>query len=343
MGGIIKSGVKPDWSSPIQIASTQSLNRDRLAQLQELHPDIGLAIIDEAHRAGSKSLESLIAGPFRNVPVLGLTATPERTDGKGLRESGFEAIVCGPPIAWAIKHGYLCPYRLYASANTMRLGRSDAETEKANNSEQLAGDVVLNWVTHANGLKTVVFAIGCEHAQAIAERFNEAGITAEWVSGQHSKLERESILQRFEAGEFLVLVNCQLLLEGYDLPAIECVHFCRPTTSIIVWLQGLGRGLRPAPGKDELVIIDHSGNWERLGLPDDPRSWSLDGWNTDAGSDRQRRRRNPDTGQVEEVEEVLIEATSETLIKVKFKNTEPWYHLYYQLKATQPELKPHPY
>jgi superfamily II DNA or RNA helicase len=127
----------------------------------------------------------------------------------------------------------------------------------------------------------VVFAAGVANSQSIVAQFNAAGIRAEHVDGSMSVVERDAIVERFRRGETLILSNADLFGEGFDVPAIEAVILLRPTKSLSLYLQQVGRALRPMAGKSEAIILDHAGNSLRHGLPDDEREWSLE--------DRERR------------------------------------------------------
>jgi superfamily II DNA or RNA helicase len=261
-----------------QVASVQTLVRR-----QDQYVEPALVIIDEAHRAmASTYLQILEKWP--NARVIGLTATPERTDGKGL-DSIFETIVLGPQIRTLIDDGYLCDYELMAPPSTVNLdgvhsrgGDFDAEeTEAIVDRPAITGDAVQHYLKHAAGKRCVVMAITIKHGQHVVDEYRLAGVTAELICGDTP--DRDAMLKRFAAGHTHVLVNVQLMIEGVDIPAIEVIQWLRPTKSLIVWMQGNGRGLRPALGKDFLLILDHVGNWNRpgFGMPDTPRVWTLKG------------------------------------------------------------------
>jgi len=119
--------------------------------------------------------------------------------------------------------------------------------------------------------------VSIKHAEHVRDSYLAAGVPAEMIEGSMTNAEREKVLERMRTGETLVIAQVQLLIEGVDIPSIEVVQWLRPTQSLIVWMQGNGRGLRPHDGKDRLLILDQVGNWSRHGLPDDDREWSLEG------------------------------------------------------------------
>lgn len=242
-----------------------------------------LIIIDEAHRSVSPSyLEIFAAWP--DAHVVGLTATPERTDGKGLG-SIYDAIVEGPSMRQLIDAGYLCDFEIIAPASSVVLTGVDMragdyasdQLEAAVDKSTITGDAVAAYRQYASGKRCMVFCVTIAHSQHVCAQYNAEGIPAEHIDGEHTDIERDEILGRFRRGETLVVCSVQLAIEGLDIPAIEAVQGLRPTASIIVYLQTIGRGLRVEPGKSHLIILDQVANWSRHGLPDDPREWSLTG------------------------------------------------------------------
>lgn len=274
--GMICPGRTPS-KLPAQVAMVQTLSRrlDRQAP-----PD--LIIIDEAHRSLSKTYSDIIEA-YPNAHVVGLTATPRRTDGKGLDEI-YGSIVLGPELAWMIKHGYLCDYRLIApdvgvdvKGVKQKGGDWDATAlEDRLNKPTITGNAIAEYQRYAPGKRCVTMCVNINHARAVAEEYTAQGVPAACIEGEMSATEREDVLTRFRAGELKVITNVQLLVEGVDIPSIEVVQWLRPTQSVIIWMQGNGRGFRPAAGKEALIILDHVANWKRHGMPDEAQEWSLE-------------------------------------------------------------------
>ncbi len=275
--GMIASG-KGRSTLPAQVASVQTLVR-RMDQYKE--PD--LLIIDEAHRAAAKTYQTIIER-WPNARVIGLTATPQRTDGKPL-DVLFDTLVLGPSIRQLMDDGYLCDYEIYAppigidvSTVKRKMGDFDSkELEVAVDRPSITGDAVNHYKTHAMGKRCVVMCVSIKHAEHVTEQYLAAGVPAGVIEGTMTGPQRDKMLADFGAGVLRVICNVQLLVEGVDIPAIEVVQWLRPTQSLVIWMQGNGRGLRPADGKSELIIFDHVGNCLRHGLPDDDREWSLEG------------------------------------------------------------------
>lgn len=269
--GVIMAGRRTDPLMPVQVASIQTLSR-RVA------PPADLVIVDEAHRAAADSYRALLAQYPRSISV-GLTATPWRTDGRGLADLFDSSVLVESPRA-LIEKGYLCHYRAWAwevpDLRGVRTVAGDYDArglEQVMSSARIVGNVVAEWVKAAPG-PTVVFAVNRAHSRFLTAQFVAAGVAAEHVDGDSP--DRDDIVARFRAGGFPVLCNCNILSEGFDLPDIACVVLARPTKSLAMYLQQVGRGLRPAPGKT-LRIHDHAGCFSSMGTPDQERDYSLTG------------------------------------------------------------------
>jgi DNA repair protein RadD len=275
--GMIASG-KARSTLPAQVASVQTLVR-RMDQYKE--PD--LLIIDEAHRAAAKTYQTIIER-WPNAMVIGLTATPQRTDGKPL-DIMFETLVLGPSIRSLMDAGYLCDYDIFAppigiDVSTVKRKMGDYDTKELEgvvDKASITGDAVAHYKTHATGKRCVVMCVSIKHAQHVCDQYTAGGVSAGVIEGTMTGIQRDKMLADFASGALMVICNVQLLVEGVDIPMIEVVQWLRPTQSLVVWMQGNGRGLRPADGKDGLIIFDHVGNCLRHGLPDDDREWSLEG------------------------------------------------------------------
>lgn len=274
--GIIKAGY-PATPSLIQVASIQTLSRRRQLEL-----DAALIVCDEAHHSCSQSYTEIF-DLYSHARILGVTATPARIDGQGFKFL-YDALVVGPKVAELIEAGHLCKFKLFASPNAIKTAGVRTiggdfnlrQLAKVIDSSLIKGDAIETWRKYADGKKTVVFAVDVSHSKATAATYLEAGIPAEHLDGETPSSERKAILERFRAGETLVLCNCGIVSEGFDVPNIEVIQCLRPTKSLILWLQMLGRSLRPAVGKDHALIIDHTQNWISHGLPDENWEWSLD-------------------------------------------------------------------
>lgn len=282
--GYIQSGKKYDASKLVHIASMQTLVR----KLESVEVP-KLLICDEVHLGLGSNYQKVI-GYFKEkgAVIVGLTATPQRLDGKPLGDL-FDVIVEGPSVRWMIDSGFLSTFKYYAPtipdvSNIKKVAGDYAsgELEKEMSKSKLIGDVVHHYKKLAFGKMTVCFCVNINHSKLIAQSFCDAGIPAAHVDGNTPDDEQKEIFKRIASGEVKILCNASLLSEGWDLAAqtgsdatIECVIMLRPTTSLVIYLQQVGRGLRRKPYP--AILIDHAGNVLKFGMPDDERQWSLDG------------------------------------------------------------------
>lgn len=281
--GLIAGGRSSDATMRVQIGSIQTVAR-RLDRL----PPPDLIVFDEAHHLGAAQWQR-VYDAFPRAHVVGLTATPWRLDGKGLG-AWFEQMIEGPTVAELIEQGSLSAYRLFApstpdvSSVTTAMGDfKSRDLAAVMDKPTITGDAVSHYRQLCPGKRAVAFAVSVEHSRHVVEQFRAAGIPAAHVDGQMDHGERDRAVASFVAGETLILSNCELLGEGFDVPAIEAAILLRPTQSLSLHLQQIGRALRPSPGKSEAIILDHAGNCMRHGLPDDEREWTL--------ADREKRRK----------------------------------------------------
>ena len=274
----IKGGMHPDYNNPMQIASVNTLVR-RLDKYKV--PDI--IFVDECHHSKASQWNRILDWAGNSV-VIGLTATPCRLDGKPLNDM-YETMIQTVSTKDLINRGYLVPYLYYAPSviDTSELVSANGDytkksLEEASFNSKIIGDNIEQYKKLAFGKRNVVFAISRKHGIGICERYNDAGIRAEFLDGETSNKERKATLDRFRSGETSVLVNVDLFGEGFDLPAIEVVSLLRPTQSTALYLQQVGRALRTCPemGKQRALILDHVNNYKTHGMPDEDREWSLD-------------------------------------------------------------------
>ena len=272
-----------DSGSTVYVASVQTLVK-RL----DVYPAPDLIVIDEAHHLTMDSTWGRVVGAYPGARLLPVTATPCRLDGKGLGlgEGGFaDDMILGPTMAQLIADGFLSPYRIFAPPNALDLSgvRTRAgdyakeQLSEAVDKPSITGDVVAHYQRLASGKRAVAFCVSVAHAQHVAYEFQQAGIPAEFLDGTLDAVDRDRIIKRFEAGTTLVLTSCDIISEGFDLPAIEAAILLRPTQSLSLYIQQVGRALRTFPGKAEAIILDHVGAVLTHGLPDEEREWSLEG------------------------------------------------------------------
>src|SRR5262249_17420251 len=281
--GIIQAGdekrLRP--MAAVQVASIQTLHARAIRSSTMLMPLADLLIIDEAHHACAMTYQKLLEA-YPNALVLGLTATPCRGDGRGLGGI-FKTMIECPQVPDLIEEGYLVKSRVYAPVDPdLRGVRTVAgdyvESQLAERMDrgELVGDIVTHWFKYGEHRKTVAFACSVGHSIHIRDEFVRAGVRAEHLDGSTSIDERAAILGRLASGETEVVCNCMVLTEGFDLRDIGCIILARPTKKMGLYRQMIGRGLRPADGKSDVVILAHSGAVFRHGLPEDRVEWTLD-------------------------------------------------------------------
>jgi superfamily II DNA or RNA helicase len=254
VGVILDGRPSTDPDAPVQIASAQTLasNGSR--------PAADLIVWDEAHHTVAETFR-VIAAAYPKALHLGLTATPERSDGTALGNV-FSHLVAPVSIRQLIAAGTLVPCDVIAPPKA---------------TTALAMDPLVAYQTHANGERAVVFAESVAAARELAQRFNEAGITAGFIDASQTVTERDDVLSRFKNGALRVVVNVYVLTEGYDDPSLSVCILARGCGSAGMFLQIVGRVLRASKGKTKATLIDLRGAVHRHGLPDEDREYSLEG------------------------------------------------------------------
>lgn len=256
-------------------------------------PQPDLIIADEAHRCVEDSAFGKIIENFPAARVLGVSASPQRTDRRPL--SGiFDTLVHGPSVAELVALGYLPPPEVYAPVrpdmDAVSVRRGDfvtAQSEAQMNKPSITGCAVEHYKKLAYGKRAIVFCVSIKHAESVAHEFTAVGFRAAHIDGTMADYERQQRLHDFASGNIPILTTVDLCNEGLDVPGIEAAILLRPTMSVIVHIQQMGRAMRAAPGKDKAIIIDACGNVFRHGLPDEHREWSL------AGEEREKAQAVP--------------------------------------------------
>lgn len=294
--GFVAAGYPKDYSAQVLVCMVGTVGR-RLEQLQA--PNI--IFTDEAHHSVAGTWKAIIER-FPNALIVGLSATPERLDGRGLDDI-FKALVPGPDVHWLMEEGYLADYKAWSHdvpdlSGVKRRGADyDASAlAAAMGDSHLLGDAVDHYLRICPGERAVSFCVNVEHALAVRDAFRSSGVVAEELDGNTPKEERRRVLAAFKAGDVQVMTSVDLFGEGFDLPEVSVAILQRPTDSLGLYLQQVGRVLRPvyAEGwpqetredrlaaiangpKPHAFILDHAGNIARHGRPDDQREWRLEG------------------------------------------------------------------
>jgi superfamily II DNA or RNA helicase len=279
--GIIQAGFAPRPMEKVQVASVATLWQRAIRTDKMELPPAHLLVIDECHHCPAETYRKIIDA-YPDATLLGLTATPCRGDGRGLGGI-FETIIECPQVAELIVGGYLVKTRVYAPSNPdltgVRVQAGDyveAQLSDRMDGPQLIGDIVTHWHRYGERRRTVAFACGVAHSVHLRDEFIRSGVRAEHIDGSTPKDERDAALARLASGEIEIVTNCMVLTEGWDMPEVGCCILARPTRKMGLYRQMIGRVLRPAPGKTDAIILDHSGAVYRHGFAEDPVEWTLD-------------------------------------------------------------------
>lgn len=276
--GHIMAGRTPKPWCPLQIASVQTLAK-RIHKLPWLRPL--MLIIDECHHTRAKTWENIVSS-FPHARILGMTATPARLDGKGLGTL-FDHLVEGPPVKTLIAEGALCDLELYGIKTGVDLKGVHRRMGEFNQTEldsAVTGPVVAatisNWQRLAADRRTIHYSVSRRHSREIVEQARAVGVAAEHVDGDTPKPEREAIFDRFASGVTQFVSNVDLITEGFDAPECDCV-IIKPTYSLTLFLQMIGRVMRPKHDGRAGLVLDVGGNiGERHGDPREPYHWTLE-------------------------------------------------------------------
>ena len=241
-----------------------------------------LMIIDEAHHATAKGWERAV----RRFPgkAVGMTATPWRLSQKEGFDHLFKNLTCGPDVPDLQGLDFLCNARVLVPSPEYRIQGGEVGSigdyteggiERANQEHIMTAGVLEFWKNHARDRQTIIYAVSVRHARNLAALFVSEGIPTAAMLGNTPQQTRDAMIAKFSNGELRVLVNVAVATEGFDLPDASCVVIARPTQSLALYLQMLGRGLRPKPDSGDCLILDLSGNSLLHGLPEQRRKWSL--------------------------------------------------------------------
>lgn len=295
----------------VQVASVDTLINKSFPWF----PHVTLNVTDEAHHVLRENKWGKACSLFPNARNLGVTASPIRADGKGLgahADGIFTHMVVGPTMGELIQMGWLTEYDVY-SFKPGDLDFSQVETgstgdykmpqlRKATHaSTQLVGDVVQTYLRYAAGKRGITFAVDIEQARELHAAYEAAGVRCAIVTGNTPDAQRAAMLRKFRSGDIHQLINVDLFGEGFDVPGVEVVSMARKTASYSLFSQQLGREMRPvfpsgfdpnaatdeqrraaiaSSSKPRGILLDHVGNYMyhamTMGLPEDPKPWTLD-------------------------------------------------------------------
>lgn len=282
--GIIMSGNKLSMQHMVQVASIQTFMSCRNYSIMRQYR-FDFIIIDEAHHSLASGYQKLWE-MYPHSKKLGVTATPWRMNHCGFR-SLFSEIVLSQPIEWFINHRYLSNYDYISIRRSSSLQKAvnsisrygadgdylDAELSEVFDCDRIRAELYKSYKQYADGKKGIIYAIDRRHAANILDLYAANGVSIRLIDGTTPADERQEIIDDFKRGEVKVIVNVNIFSEGFDCPDIEFVQLARPTRSLAMYLQQIGRGLRISKGKEKSLIIDNVGLYNRFGTPMANRYW----------------------------------------------------------------------
>lgn len=285
--GFIAAKRKRELCHLTQVAGVHTL-KNRVGKIA-WQPD--WIICDEAHHATAGSWDVILSA-YPSARVVGVTATPQRLDGRGLGDI-FEHMILGPRVQELMDGGFLSKVRYYSPKTVstdgmrIRMGEYDkAETERAVNTRGVTGHAVDWYRKVCEGAPAIAFCASIAHSENVAEGFRAAGYRWQALHSKMSYADNQAAIQKLGNGELHGVSSCDIISEGFDVPVVTAAILLRPTKSLGLHLQQIGRVLRPAPGKERAIVIDHVGNvahckagvWSfNHGRAEDDREWSLGG------------------------------------------------------------------
>lgn len=281
--GMISPRYTPDPLALVQVSSVQTL----VMRLKRNPRRSSLLIVDEAHHLLKTNQWGRAHETLGNPKMLGVTATPTRGDGRGLGvEAGgvFDAMIEVISVRELIELGNLVRPIVYAPAQHIDLsgirsrGGDYERKELAGRLDKpmITGDAVANYRAKCEYTPAIAFGVSIEHCEHIAAEFRAAGYNFQAIDGSMDDATRDALVRGL-GRDIHGLVSADLIGEGVDIPAVGCAILLRPTQSLGLYIQQVGRALRPLPGKDHATILDHVGNSLIHGLPEEDREWSLEG------------------------------------------------------------------
>ena len=279
---MIASQNREQRNYPLQIASVQTLIR-RLDRWTD--KDFDVIIIDEAHHVKADSYKKILR-TFPRAKVLGVTATPYRMSHESFRPE-FDELITSAPVAKFIKDKWLCDYEYYSIRPESRIQMDinsisrfaldgdylDEAAADILDKDEIRAGIVSTYERYAKGKKGIIYTITKAHNTHICSQFIVKGYRAVSIDDKTPPETRKQYVEDFRRGKIEIICNVNIFSEGFDCPDLEFIQLARPTKSLSMYLQQVGRGLRPAEGKDKLIILDNVGLYNRFGFPSARRHW----------------------------------------------------------------------
>ncbi len=298
--GIVAGGIVYGESKNVIVATTQTMGRKPRLEKWESSVNFDFIIIDEAHHSTADSYQR-IRNAWPNARLLGVTATPYRLNHQPFTDV-YEKLITSEPVYKFIEKGYLCHYD-YFSINPNSLiqyqidhlatdfsGDYDEHAmETLLNQDSIRASILGTYEKFAKGKKGIVYTINRLHNQMLASLFSAHGYSVAYIDSNTPKEERQQTVEDFRNGKLDIIFNVNIFSEGFDCPDVEFIQLARPTKSLSMYLQQVGRGFRVADGKDKVLFLDNVGLFNRFGLPSARRAWQhyfegREDWQDEKGS-----------------------------------------------------------
>lgn len=281
--GFIQGSREQHLWERVQVASIFSILTSR-NEVNVRRKNFDYIIIDEAHHSLADTYKRLFE-TFPKAKKLGVTATPWRLNHEPFT-SLYQKLITTPQVSWFIKEGLLADFdyvSIKPDSSIQQLVNSTevsitgdfvgSELDVAFNNQRIRSKVYDAYKKYADGRKGIIYAINKEHAANLAVLYSSKGINAVAIDCDTPKEERKTLIEEFKRGAIKVLVNVEIFTEGFDCPDVSFIQLARPTCSLALYMQQVGRGLRVVPGKERTIIIDNVGLYNYFGLPDANRKW----------------------------------------------------------------------
>ncbi len=282
--GVVMGGVIYGENKNVIVATTQTMGRKKRLEKWERSVCFDFIIIDEAHHSTADSYRR-IREAWPNARLLGVTATPYRLNHQSFTDV-YDKLILSEPVYRFIEKGYLCQYdycsikpnsqiqdKINHLATDFSGDYDEQAMEKLLNQDRIRASILGTYEKFAKGRKGIVYTINRLHNQMLAGLFESHGYKVAYIDSQTPKEERNQTVEAFKRGEIEIIFNVNIFSEGFDCPDVEFIQLARPTKSLSMYLQQVGRGFRIAKGKEKVIFLDNVGLYNRFGLPSARRAW----------------------------------------------------------------------
>ena len=310
--GIVSGGVIMGETKNVIVASVQTFSRRAKLEKWVKDVDFDFIIIDEAHHSTAESYQR-VRKTWPKARLLGVTATPYRLNHQPFTDV-YDKLILSEPVYKFIEKGYLCQYDYFSIKPSSQIqyqidhlatdfsGDYDERAmSELLNQDRIRASILGTYEKFAKGKKGIVYTINRLHNQMLASLFSAHGYNVAYIDSQTPKEERNNTVQAFRDGKLDIIFNVNIFSEGFDCPDVEFIQLARPTKSLSMYLQQVGRGFRISKGKEKVLFLDNVGLYNRFGLPSARRAWQhyfegREDWQDEKGRDNGSLGEPHDTG-----------------------------------------------